>query len=186
VTDSSTAVAQFTATTNAAVGQAQQVAQQAVAQIDAGTFGCEAWCQSMLTLFNIVARGSATHFQTAISQQWCGSCEASPMGQTSGCGLQPSDAIFVDPDNNFSRQLSVAVPFRQVGGQMTIPTTLIGFVAAHETDPGVLPPGATSFKVYLRDPKYIGLSYTGTVRLTRITSNVASALSVDKVVTVEL
>lgn len=177
-------MAQFNATTNAAVGQAQQVAQQTVEQIDAGTFGCEAWCQSLLKFFNIVAQGSATHFQTAISQQCCGS--SSPEDPTQGCGMQPSDKIFVDPDNEFSRQLSVAVPFSRVGGQVTIPTNLIGFEAAGAQGGSVLPPGETSFQIYLRDPQYIGLSYTGTVRLTRITSSAASARSVDKVVTVEL
>jgi hypothetical protein len=183
VTDSPTAIAQFTATTNAAVGQAQQVAQQAVAQIDAGTFGCEAWCQSLLNFFNIVAQGSATHFQTAISQPCCGT---SPAQETPSCGMQPSDPISVPADNEFSRQLSVAAPFTRVGGQLSIPNSMIGFQTDVGSKPDVLAAGATSFAVYLRDAQYIGASYTGTVRLSRITNNLASAGYADVVVTVEL
>lgn len=178
MTDSPDTIQQFTITTNAAVAQAQQVANEAVAQIDAGTYGIDAWSRSLLTLFDIVARGSAAHFQTAISQPCC---PTSPNEVTPSCGMEPSDAFPpVAPDNGFSRQLSVVVPFTQVGGQVTIPNNLIGF------QPAVLAAGGTSFAVYLRDVQYIGASYTGTVRLTRITSNVAAAHYVDVVVTVEL
>lgn len=176
MTDSPDAIQQFTATTNAVVAQAQLVAQDAVTQINAGTYGCEAWGRSLLTLFDIVAPGSATHFQIAISQACCGT---SPSEETL-CGMEPSDPISVPADNDFSRQLSVAVPFTRVGGQVSIPNNLIGF------QPTVLAAGATSFAVYLRDVEYIGASYTGTVRLSRITSNLASAGFVDRVVTVEL
>jgi hypothetical protein len=177
VTESPDAIRQFTATTNAAVAQARLIAQDAVAQIDAGTYGCEAWGQSLLKLFDIVARGSATHFQTAMSQAYCGTSSTT---ETWPCGMQPSDPISVPADNDYSRQLSVAVPFTRVGGQMSIPDNMIGF------QPAVLAAGATSFAVYLKDVQYIGASYTGTVRLTRITSNLAAEGFTDEVVTVEL
>ncbi len=186
MTDSPDAIQQFTATTNTAVAQAQLAAQDAVAQINAGTYGYQAWGRSLLTLFDIVARGSATHFQTAISQACCGT---PPPEETPSCGMEPSDPISVPADNDFSRQLSVAEPFTRVGGQVSIPNNLIGFrcpPTAPPQDPAVLAAGATSFAVYLRDVQYIGASYTGTVRLSRITSNLASAGFVDWVVTVEL
>jgi hypothetical protein len=176
MTDSRDAVQEFTKTTNAAVGQVRLVAKDAVAQIDAGTYGCEAWGRSMIKLFDIMARGSATHFQIAISDGCC------PTSSTGGatCGMQPCDPIPVAADNDFSRELSVAVPFTRVGGQVTIPPNLIGF------KPAVLVAGATSFAVYLRNPQYMGASYTGTVRLTRVTTNPADAGFTDEVVTVVL
>jgi hypothetical protein len=176
VTDSPDAIQQFTATTNAAVAQARLVAKDAVSQIDASTFGCEAWGRSLVKLFDIVARGSATHFQTAMAHGCC------PTSQTQEfpCGMQPSDPISVPADKDYSRQLSVQVPFTRVGGQESIPNGKIGF------DPDVLAAGATTFSVCLLDAQYMGASYTGTVRLTTITSNLASATFVDRVVTVEL
>jgi len=176
MTNSRDTFRQFTITTNAAVGQAQLVAKDAVAQIDAGTYGCEAWGRSLIKLFDIMAQGSATHFQTALSH---GCCPTSSTADAT-CGMQPCDPIPVLADNDFSRQLSVSVPFVRVGGQVTIPPGLIGF------QPAVLPAGATSFAVYLRNAQYMGASYTGTVRLTRITTNPADAGFQDEVVTVVL
>jgi hypothetical protein len=175
LTDSPDAVRQFTATTNAAVAQARLVAKDAVSQIDAGTYGCEAWCRSLVKLFDIVARGSATHFKTAVSH---GCCPTTPTHEWQ-CGMQPSDPISV-PADNYLRHLSVQVPFTRVGGQESIPNDKIGF------QPTDLPAGATTFSVYLLDAQYMGASYTGTVRLTTITSNLAPASFVDRVVTVEL
>jgi hypothetical protein len=176
LTDAPNAVQQFTATTHAAVAEARCIANDAVEQIDAGTYGYEAWCRSLVKFFDIVARGSATHFNTAVSH---GCFPASPTTQTYACGLQPVPAS-VPADNNYSRQLSVAVPFTQVGGQETIPNNMIGF------QPNILAAGQTTFSVGLLDAQYMGASYTGKVRLTRITSNLASAAFVDEVVTVEL
>ena len=179
MTDSRDAIRQFTATTDAAVAQARLVAQYAVAQIDAGTYGCEAWGRSMVQLFDIVARGSATHVQTAVSHGCCGTTSS---GSSEGqCGMEPCDPIAVQAvDDDYSRQLSVTVPLTRVGAQVSIPPNMIGF------QPAVLAAGATSFAVYLRDVQYIGASYTGTVRLTRITTDSAAAGYVDQVITVEL
>ncbi len=176
MTDSPDAIQQFTATTNAAVAQARLVAKDAVSQIDAGTYGCEAWGRSVVKLFDIVARGSATHFKTATAH---GCCPTTPT-QESPCGMQPSDPISVPADKDYSRQLSVQGPFTRVGGQENIPNDKIGF------HPDVLPAGVTTFSVCLLDAQYMGASYTGTVRLTRITSNLAPAAFVDRVVVVEL
>jgi hypothetical protein len=177
MTNSRDAVQQFTATTNTAVSQARLVAQDTVAQINAGTYGCEDWCRSMVKLFDIVARGSATHFQTAISHGCCGT---SSVGDTC-CGLEPSDEVRVEKvDNDSERAFSIVVPFTRVGGQVTIPSNLIAF------KPNTLAAGATSFRVCLLNAQYIGASYTGTVRLTRTASHLPPAPPVDQVVTVEL
>jgi hypothetical protein len=177
VNESPDAIQQFTATTGTAVAQARAVAQDVVGQIDAGTYGCEAACRSMVKFFDIVARGSATHFQTVLSHNCCGTSLA---GATPCCGMEPSDPILVPADNAFARQLSIVMPFTRVGGKLSIPNNLIGFT------PAVLAAGATSFAVYLQDAQYVGASYTGTVRLTRITSDPGSAGYVDLVVPVEL
>lgn len=142
MTDSRDALQQFTATTDAAVAQARLLAQDAVAQIDAGTYGCEAWGRSLVQLFDIVARGSATHFQTAVSHGCCG---ATSSGSSEGqCGVQPCDPIDVhEVDDNFSRGLSIAAALTRVGGGVSIPPNMIGF------EPAVLAAGATSFAVYL-------------------------------------
>jgi hypothetical protein len=47
---------------------------------------------------------------------------------------------------------------------MMIPAHSIGFV------PEVLPTNATEFRVVLKDYRYIGANYTGTVRLTNATN----------------
>jgi hypothetical protein len=182
MTDSRDAVQQFTATTDAAVAQARLLAQDAVAQIDAGTYGCEAWGRSLVQLFDIVARGSATHFQTAVSHGCCGAVSSGSSGSCEGqCGVQPCDPIDVHQvDDNFSRGLSIAAALTRVGGGVSIPPNMIGF------EPAVLAAGATSFAVYLKDVQYIGASYTGTVRLTRVTSDPGSVGYVDQPITVEL
>jgi hypothetical protein len=178
MTNSRDAIQQFTETTNAAVSQARLVAQDTAAQINAGTYGCEDWCRSMVKLFDIVARGSATHFQTAVSHGCCGtsSCE------DGSCGLEPSDQVRVDKDkvdNDSERAFSIVVPFTRVGGTASIPSNLIAF------KPNTLAAGAKSFSVRLLDAQYIGASYTGTVRLTRTASSLPPA-TVDQLVTVEL
>jgi hypothetical protein len=171
--------AQFTATTNAAVAQSRVLAKEAVAQIDAGTFGCEAWGRSMMRFFDIVARGSAGHFKTAIAH----GCGSGAQTQEFPCGLQPSDPVSVPADAGYSRQLSIQGQFTQVGGTGVIPNSQIVF---HPSD--VLAAGAKSFSIRLLDAQYMGASYTGTVRLTTVTNNVSGSgtNSVVHPVTVEL
>ena len=176
MTETPDTVRQFTATTNAAVAQARVLAKDTVAQIDAGTFGCEAWGRSMIKLFEIMARGSATHFKTAMSHDCC---PTSSTQETFACGLQPVE-VSVPADKDYSRQLSVQAQFTRVGGQESIPNDKIAFLS------NVVAVGGTTFSVRLLDAQYMGASYTGTVRLTRITGSLASASHTDEVVTVTL
>jgi len=178
LTDSPHAAHQFTATTNAAVAQARLVARDAVAKIDAGTYGCEAWGQSLMTFFDIVARGSATHFKTATTADVC--CGPLSPQEAAACGMGPSDPIFVTADPDYSRQLSIIASFQRVGTEVKIPDNLIRF------QPPVLAAGATSFVVYVQDARYIGRSYTGKVRLTKVANNLTPTGYVDCPVTVEL
>ncbi len=176
MTETPDAVRQFNATTNAAVAQARQLAKDTVSQIDAGTFGLEAWNRSMVKFFDIIARGSATHFKTAVAHGCC------PRAQCQGecaCGMHPVH-VSVPADQQYSRKLTVQVQFQQVGGDETIPANQVAFVS------DILAPGDTTFSMRLLDAHYMGASYTGTVRLTRITANLAPAAYTDEVVTVEL
>lgn len=176
MTESPDAIAQFTATTNAAVAQARALASDTVAQIDAGTFGCEAWGRSMIKFFDIIARGSAAHFHTVIAHNCCPTTanqEAYP------CGMHPVE-VSVVPDKNYSRQLSIQQQFTEVGGSEVIPNAKIAFSST------VLAAGATSFSVRLLDAHYMGRSYTATIRLTTMTSNFAPASHTDHVVTLTL
>jgi hypothetical protein len=168
-------VRQFTATTNAAVAQARVLAKDTVAQIDAGTYGCEAWGKSMIKLFEIMARGSATHFKTAMAHDCCPTSST----QEWACGMQPVE-VSVPADKDYSRQLSIQAQFTRVGGQESIPNDKIPFLC------NVLAAGETTFSVRLLDAQYMGASYTGTVRLTRMTSSLAPASQTDEVVTVTL
>jgi hypothetical protein len=176
LTESVDAVAQFTATTNAAVAQARTLASDTVAQIDAGTFGCEAWARSMIKFFDIMARGSATHFQTAVAHQCC---PTAPSQEARPCGMKPVE-ISVTADNNYSRQLSIQQQFTQVGGSLAIPNAKVAFLS------NVVAAGATTFSMRLLDAQYMGHSYTATIRLTTMTSNFAPASYTDEVVTVTL
>jgi hypothetical protein len=176
LTDTPDAVRQFTATTNAAVAQARDLAKDTVTQIDAGTFGFEAWSRSMIKLFDIVARGSATHFKTAIAH---GCCPAAPCQEACSCGMQPVE-VSVPADKDYSRKLSVQGQFQRVGGDETIPKDKIAFVS------DTVAAGDTTFSIRLLDSQYMGASYTGTVQLTRVTGNLAPPSQTDEVVTVEL
>lgn len=170
----------LTATTNTAVAQAQTVARDTVQRLDDGTFCCEDWCRSILTMFNIMAQGSAAHLQTVLSEPCCTcACSDAANGEPC-CGLQPSAPIHVAADATYDRQLSVVAPFTRVGGTVAIPVIKTGF------RPAVLPSGATTFAIVLGDARYIGASYTGTVRLTRITTDPTAVGWVDVVVNADL
>jgi hypothetical protein len=107
-------------------------------------------------------------------------CFSTPSTQeTWACGMQPVE-VSVPADKDYSRQLSIQAQFTRVGGQETIPNGKIAFLS------NVLAAGATTFSIRLLDAQYMGVSYTGTVRLTRITSSLAPANHTDEVVTVTL
>jgi hypothetical protein len=70
----------------------------------------------------------------------------------------------VDP-TSYPRTLQAASAFSRIGlSQTKIPAYSIGF------DPEVLPAQATEFRVVLKDQRFIGANYTGTVRLTNATN----------------
>ena len=61
--------------------------------------------------------------------------------------------------------MQAASPFVRIGlPQMAIPAHSIGF------EPEVLPAGGNEFRVVLKDYRFVGSNYEGTVRLTNATN----------------
>jgi hypothetical protein len=118
----------------------------------AGEWGLDAWIRVIHELVDLQVRSSAAVVQAAISGPWW----TEPLDDTP----QPSDPEKVAA-TNYPRTLQAASPFVRIGQPQTaIPAHSIGF------DPEVLPARATEFRVVLKDYRYIGANYKGTVRLT--------------------
>jgi hypothetical protein len=136
----------------------------------AGDWGLDAWIRVIHELVDLQVRTSAAVVQAALSGPWW----TEPVDYEP----QPSDPVGVDA-TNYPRTLQAASAFVRIGlPQMVIPAHSIGF------DPEVLPAQATEFRVVLKDHRFIGANYTGTVRLTNATN--PQAVPVDKEVTVGL
>jgi hypothetical protein len=117
----------------------------------AGEWGLNAWVQIIHELVDLQVRTGATVLQTALAGPWW----------TEPLDVEPeaSDPVTVEA-TNYPRTLQAASPFVRVGLPRTaIPAHSIGF------DPEVLPAGAEEFRVVLRDYRFIGANYAGTVRL---------------------
>jgi hypothetical protein len=135
-----------------------------------GDWGLDAWARIIHELVDLQVRTGAAVLQAAIAGPW--------WSAPSDDEPQPSDPVTVEPAS-YPRALQAASAFSRVGlPQTTIPAYSIGF------DPEVLPAQATEFRVVLKDHRFIGANYTGTVRLTN-TSN-PTAAPVTKEVTVGL
>jgi hypothetical protein len=118
----------------------------------AGDWGLDAWIRVIHELVDLQVRTSASVVQAAISGPWW----TEPLDDKP----QPSDPETVVA-TNYPRTLQAASAFVRIGlPQMAIPAHSIGF------DPEVLPAGATEFRVVLKDYRYVGANYKGTVRLT--------------------
>ena len=91
----------------------------------------------------------------------------------------PSEIVDVKTATSYPRQIEVVGPFVRVGlPKVTIPPWAIEF------QPSFLPAGITQFRLVLRDYRYVGANYTGTIRLS--TQAVANIVPDEKVVTVGL
>jgi hypothetical protein len=135
-----------------------------------GDWGLDAWVRIIHELVDLQVRTSAAVLQAAIAGPW--------WTEPSDDEPQPSDPVTVDP-TSYPRTLQAASAFSRVGlPQTKIPAYSIGF------DPEVLPAQATEFRVVLKDHRFIGANYTGTVRLTNATN--PTAAPVDKEVIVGL
>ena len=123
-------------------------------------------------LVDLWAKGWAAAIQTLIKAPgfWGMPQPTEPM---------PSEIIDVKAATTYPRQIEVVGPFERVGlPTMTIPPWAIGF------QPSFLPAGITQFRLVLKDHRYIGANYTGTIRLS--TQSVANIAPDDQVVVVGL
>jgi hypothetical protein len=125
-----------------------------------GDWGLDAWVRIIHELVDLQVRTGAAVLQAAIAGPW--------WTDPSDDDPQPSDPVTVDP-TNYPRHLEAESAFVRVGlPQMMIPAHSIGF------DPEVLPANAAEFRVVLKDYRYIGANYKGTVRLTNATNPAAT------------
>jgi hypothetical protein len=134
----------------------------------AGEWGLDAWIRIIHELVDLQVRTSAAVLQAAVAGPWwTEALDDEP---------QPSDPVTVDAQN-YPRNLQAASPFVRVGlPQTTIPAYNIGF------NPEVLPANATEFRVVLRDYRFVGANYKGTVRLTNATNPSAAPVKKEVIV----
>ena len=133
-----------------------------------GDWGLDAWVRIIHELVDLQVRTSAAVLQAAIAGPW--------WTEPPDDEPQPSDPVTVDA-TNYPRTLHVASEFVRVGlPRTTIPAYSIGF------DPEVLPAQATEFQVVLKDHRFVGSNYEGTVRLTNATNPKAAPVNKEVIV----
>jgi hypothetical protein len=118
----------------------------------------------------------------ALLQAWIGGPAGGP-GSSMASEPLPSEIIEVVP-RHYPRQITADGPFVRVGQpKITIPKSSIAF------QPAYLPAGITQFRIVLKDYRFIGANYTGSVTLTAGTTTGLSPTDLvpdQKVVTVGL
>jgi hypothetical protein len=135
-----------------------------------GDWGLDAWVRVIHELVDLQVRTSAAVLQAAISGPWW----TEPLNDEP----EPSDPVTVEA-KNYPRTLQAATPFVRIGlPEMAIPARSVGFI------PEELPAEATEFQVVLKDYRFVGANYKGTVRLTH--ANDPNAEPEDEEVTVGL
>jgi hypothetical protein len=118
-----------------------------------GEWGLDAWIRTIHELVDLQVRTSAAILQSAIAGPW--------WIEPPDVEPEPSDPVTADESKNYPRTLQAASAFVRIGlPRMTIPAYSIGF------DPEVLPANAREFRVVLKDYRFVGANYEGTVRLT--------------------
>jgi hypothetical protein len=152
-------------TARALLYQLDVIADAAAAEDKAGKWGLDGWIRTIHNLVDLQVRAYAAILQTSLAGTWW---KKLFFGEP-----WPSEPIPVDPQP-FARDLR-ADTFRRIAlPKRTIPPSLIGF------RPEYLPPGATQFRMYVKDYRYVGSNYTGDVYLT----SRATTLPVTKKITV--
>jgi hypothetical protein len=138
-----------------AVGQARDLATRTAQQMDAGEFGLDAMTRSMSQFFDIIARGSAAHFTTAVSGPCVsGGADAIPPAE---------EEILLEEVRDWPREISIDKPFKDIARpNVVIPNYSVALASI------VVPAKATRFtlKVQLKDSQYIGRNYAARLALT--------------------
>jgi hypothetical protein len=118
-----------------------------------GDWGLDAWIRIIHELVDLQVRTTAAVLQVAIAGPW--------WTEPSDDDPQPSDPVKVEKERDYPRKLQAASAFVRLGlPQTTIPPKSIGF------DPEVLPANGKEFRVVLKDQRFVGSNYEGTVVLT--------------------
>jgi hypothetical protein len=95
----------------------------------------------------------------ALIQAWIGGPSGGGPGSSMASEPLPSEVIDVAP-RNYPRQITADGPFVRVGlPKIKIPKSAIAF------QPAFLPAGVTQFRIVLKDYRFIGANYTGSVTL---------------------
>lgn len=161
--------------TDDAVGQARDLATQTAQQLDSGQYGLDAWFRSMAQFVDIVAKGSAAHFTTAIA----GPC------LNAGSNELPAseEEVVLTTMREYPRKISIHKPFKDVvRPDVVIPNHAVTIA------PAVIPAKAAQFtlRVNLTDTHYVGRNYAAVLALTA-TADTSGTGEVDyQVVTVAL
>ncbi len=127
------------------------IADSAAAEDKAGKWGLDGWIRTIHNLVDLQVRTYAAILQTSIGSSWW---KKLFFGEP-----RPSEPIKV-PSQPYARDLRAGTFSRLALPKRTIPPSLIGF------RPEYLPPGATQFRMYVKDYGYVGSNYTGDVYLT--------------------
>lgn len=159
MTDLSARITQYAESTRRLVSDAGELLLQANDQISDGTFDSAQWAKSMRQLANLALTAGLE-----VPQLMSVPC----LPQSSG--LELSDFIKVEPDNECQRLLSVSKPFVQDGApSCVIPDQSIVFV------PPILRVYGQWFRVAANWPDLRSGTYRGQVRLTRLKPAAPSA-----------
>jgi hypothetical protein len=133
----------------------------------AGKWGLDGWIRTIHDLCDLQVRTFATVLQAGIAAPWWAA--ESPDEPV------PADPIPVKP-KNYPRALSASA-FRRVGlPGTTIPPYSLGF------EPEILPAGATEFRIVLKDDRFLGANYEGSVLLTPTSGSAARPDTVEVIV----
>jgi len=147
----------FSNVTLDAVEQARDLATRTAQQMDAGEFGIDAITRSMSQFFDIIARGSAAHFTTAI---------AGPCFSVGTDAIPVVEEVILEQAKDYPRQISIDKPFKDIAR----PDVIIPNYSVVLEPPLVVPANAKMFtlKVRLKDTQYIGRNYTAKLAFTEI------------------
>jgi hypothetical protein len=148
------------------LSQAGDVADDALKQMQAGTYDAAAWSKSVGAL-------------TSLSVESYLDCAAKVLGTASG-GPFTSKDIIVKPDATFPREITLGAVTRVGMPNQVIPANMVS------PSPNVLPPGATTFTVCVASSIYVGANYSATVTLRKLGIAATAPTSEDIPVTVPL
>ena len=119
-----------------------------------GTWGLDAWIRVIHNLIDAQVKAYANVLQTAIGG---GPWWFQPLGEP-----WASEPIKVPPVS-VHRKFEIVESFVRMGTKTKIPDYCIRFI------PDFLPGGVTQFRIALKDYRFIGANYSGTIRLSAMT-----------------